>query len=129
MHQTRAVAVGFQAWVLAESLQSRRCPPLRRLSPGSRGPWRAAWDAHPARIGPGTPPASTAGPQPAAADRPSPPRRLAAANRQGIADPVVVVGSTPVVVGPVVGGSVLVVVARVVVVVGMVVVVGAVVGG
>src|SRR5215218_1891557 len=106
----RAVAVGSRLGCCRpESLQSRRCPPLQRLSPGSRGPWRAAWDAHPARIGPGTPPASTAGPQPAAADRPSPPRRLAAANRQGIADPVVVVGSTPVVVGPVVGGAVVVV--------------------
>jgi hypothetical protein len=65
------------------------------------------------------------------ADRPSPPRPLAAADRQGIADPVVVVGSTPVVVGPmvvVVAGSVLVVVTRVVVV-GAAVVVGAVTGG
>jgi hypothetical protein len=74
-------------------------------------------------------PAATAGPQRAGADRPSSPRRLAA-NPQGIADPVVVVGSTAVVVvGPVVVGSVLVVVASVVVVVGAAVVVGAVVGG
>jgi hypothetical protein len=56
------------------------------------------------------------------------PRRLLAAERQGMADPVVVVGSTPVVVGSLVGGSVLVVVASVVVV-GAAVVVGAVVGG
>jgi hypothetical protein len=52
-----------------------------------------------------------------------------AADRQGMADPVVLVGSTPVVVvGSVVGGWVLVVVASVVVV-GAAVVVGAVVGG
>src|SRR5829696_7145107 len=83
---------------------------------------------HPARIGTETPPAATAGPQPAGADRPSPPRPLAAADRHGIADPVVVVGSTAVVVGPVVGGSVLVVVTSVEVV-GAAVVVGAVTGG
>jgi hypothetical protein len=51
-------------------------------------------------------------------------------HRHGIADPIVLVGSTAVVVGPVVGGSELVVVPRVVVVgaavvVGPVVVVGA----
>ena len=72
-------------------------------------------------------PAPPAGPQPAGADRLSPPRPLAAADRHGIADTVVVVGSAPVVVGPVVGGSVLVVVTRVVVV-GAAVVVGSVVG-
>jgi hypothetical protein len=56
------------------------------------------------------------------------PRWLAAADRQGMADPVVLVGSTPVVVGSlVVGGSLVVVVASVVV--GAAVVVGAVVGG
>jgi hypothetical protein len=70
---------------------------------------------------------------PGGADRPSPPRRLLADDRQGIAGPVVVVGSVlvvvgPVVVGPVVVGPVLVVVASVVVV-GAAVVVGAVVGG
>jgi hypothetical protein len=57
------------------------------------------------------------------------PRWLAAADRQGMADPVVLVGSTPVVVvGSVVGGWVLVVVASVVVV-GAAVVVGSVTGG
>ena len=56
------------------------------------------------------------------------PRWLLAADPQGMADPVVLVGSTPVVVGSVVGGSVLVVVASVVVV-GAAVVVGPVTGG
>ena len=56
------------------------------------------------------------------------PRWLLAADRQGMADPVVLVGSTPVVVGSVVGGWVLVVVASVVVV-GAAVVVGSVTGG
>jgi hypothetical protein len=49
-------------------------------------------------------------------------------HRQGLADPIVLVGSTAVVVGPVVGGSELVVVTRVVVV-GAAVVVGPAVGG
>ena len=61
-------------------------------------------------------------------DGPSQPSCLLAADHQGTADPVVLVGSTPVVVGSLVGGSVLVVVASVVVV-GAAVVVGAVVGG
>jgi hypothetical protein len=57
------------------------------------------------------------------------PRWPLAADRQGMADPVVLVGSTPVVVGSlVVGGSLVVVVASVVVG-GAAVVVGAVVGG
>jgi hypothetical protein len=118
--------VGFQAWVLPASLQSRSCPPLQRLSPGSRGAWRAAWDASRPdwdSNAPSTyrrPTTGRSGPTIAV-------RRLAAADRQGIADPVVVVGSTAVVVGPVVGGSVLVVVTRVVVV-GAAVVVGSAVG-
>jgi hypothetical protein len=62
-------------------------------------------------------------------DRPLEPRWPLAADRQGMADPVVLVGSTPVVVGSlVVGGSLVVVVASVVVG-GAAVVVGAVVGG
>jgi len=77
----------------------------------------------------GTRSAATAGPRRAGVDQPWPSRRLAADHCQGLAGPVVVVGSTPVVVGPVVVvGSVLVVVASVVVV-GAAVVVGAVVGG
>jgi hypothetical protein len=119
--------VGFQAWVSPESCRHvvvHRCSGSVRAAEVLGGPP----GMHPARIGTETPPAPPAGPHPAGADRPSPPRRLAAADRHGIADPVVLVGSTAVVVGPVVGGSVLVVVTRVVVV-GAAVVVGAVVGG
>jgi hypothetical protein len=85
-----------------------------------------------------SPPSSYRRPTTVGADRPSPPRRLAADHHQGTAGTVVVVGSVPVVVGSVVVGSVLVVVASVVVVgafvvgvvvVGAPVVVGPVTGG
>jgi hypothetical protein len=98
----RGNAAAAQLWTAAAAQPGQPTCLARRLECASR------------RVGAGARPAATAGPQD---------------DRQGIAGPVVVVGSMLVVVGPVVVvGSVLVVVARVVVV-GAAVVVGPVVGG